>query len=94
MVGAPGHTLPLQQNYEWQLHAACKGMDTELFYHPDAERGHAKRKRIVNAKKICASCPVLNVCAEFALSNVEVYGIWGGMTERERQRITGRAIRL
>lgn len=93
MMGAPAHTAPLQENYEWQAEAACRNVDPELFYYPDAERGTARRRREVAAKKVCASCPVLSVCAQFALDNVEVYGIWGGLTEKERQRAMNRRFR-
>lgn len=93
MMGAPGYTAPLQENYEWQNQAACRKVDPELFYYPDSERGAARKRRETAAKKVCASCPVLAVCARFALENVEVYGIWGGLTEKERQRAMNRRFR-
>lgn len=39
------------------------------------------------AKKICKKCPVTETCKEFAVNNIEVYGIWGGTSDRERKRI-------
>ena len=39
------------------------------------------------ALKICAQCPVKKVCGEYALDHDEEYGVWGGMSERERRRI-------
>jgi WhiB family redox-sensing transcriptional regulator len=44
------------------------------------------RLRLKEAKKICADCPVLKECAEHALHH-EHYGVWGGMSERERRRV-------
>lgn len=44
-------------------------------------------ERIRKARSICAVCPVVEECLEYALERREVYGIWGGKTERERQRI-------
>lgn len=91
--GAANNTLPLLENYEWQEEAACRDADPDLFYYRDMERGEHRRKRELAAKKICKSCPVLNTCAAFALDNVEVYGIWGGLTEKDRQRVLGRKFR-
>ena len=65
---------------QWQDQAACLGMDPDLFF---PERGASTRE----AKSICNSCPVKVDCLEFALRNGEKFGIWGGMSERERRRI-------
>jgi WhiB family redox-sensing transcriptional regulator len=43
--------------YEWQLHAACRGMDSDMFFHPPDERLRARAQRIAAAKAICAGCP-------------------------------------
>ena len=42
------------------------------------------------ARKICGTCPVKEHCLEYALRNGEKFGIWGGMSERERRRILKR----
>jgi len=47
------------------------------------ERGASTRE----AKEVCRSCVVQNDCLEYALQNGEKFGIWGGMSERERRRI-------
>ena len=60
--------------------AACRGVDAELFY-PD--RGVSTAE----AKDVCKRCPVRAACLEFALVNVEKFGIWGGTSERERRRL-------
>ena len=56
------------------------GVDPDLFF---PERGASTRE----AKSVCRACPVQQECLEFALSNGEKFGIWGGMSERERRRV-------
>jgi WhiB family redox-sensing transcriptional regulator len=65
---------------EWLARAACRGMDPELFF-PD--RGESTEQ----AKAVCAACPVRAECLDHALTNVERFGIWGGLSERERRAI-------
>jgi WhiB family redox-sensing transcriptional regulator len=60
-------------------------MDVELFYYPDGERGPAREERELAAKAVCATCPVVAECAAYAIRAREQYGIWGGMTEAERE---------
>ena len=60
-------------------------MDTAIFFHPDQERGQARLRRDELAKRICQHCPVLLECRRHALAVREPYGVWGGMTEHERQ---------
>lgn len=64
----------------WQDYANCRGGDADLFF---PERGASTRK----AKAICHACDVRQACLEFALVNGEKFGIWGGMSERERRRV-------
>ncbi len=66
----------------WRSLAACRGMDTDLFY-PEG-RGRALRTRESIAKQICAQCPVALECRRAAAEMPERYGIWGGLTEGER----------
>lgn len=73
--------------WDWQLDAACRGMDSDLFYHPDGERGPRREQRIQRAKAICSACPVLSQCRSMALKSREPYGIWGGMSEEEREAL-------
>lgn len=49
--------------WDWQLHGACRGANSEVFYHPDGERGRARTQREETAKAICATCPVIDACA-------------------------------
>lgn len=64
----------------WQVDAACRGLDPDLFY---IERGELT----ASAKWVCASCPVTAECLDFALTHYEKFGIWGGRSERERRQL-------
>ncbi len=64
----------------WQDFANCLGVDPDLFF---PERGASTRE----AKEVCRGCVVREDCLEYALANGEKFGIWGGMSERERRRI-------
>ena len=64
----------------WQDYANCRGADADLFF---PERGASTRK----AKAICNACEVREECLSFAINNGEKFGIWGGMSERERRRV-------
>jgi WhiB family redox-sensing transcriptional regulator len=77
---------PVADLWEWQLLAACRGEDSSVFFHPEGERGVARRNRDLQAKAICANCPVRRECATHALTVREPYGVWGGMSEEERER--------
>ena len=78
---------PVTETYDWQLHAACKDVNTNQFFHPDNERGSARTTRDERAKQICRRCPVMLSCREHALRAQEPYGVWGGLRERERHEV-------
>ncbi|MGV1006708.1 MAG: WhiB family transcriptional regulator, partial [Candidatus Nanopelagicales bacterium] len=79
--------------WAWQMQAACRGVDSSVFFHPDGERGNAKATRERGAKLLCANCPVLAKCREHALRVREPFGVWGGLTESEREKVyAGRAL--
>ncbi|HET9690540.1 MAG TPA: WhiB family transcriptional regulator [Acidimicrobiales bacterium] len=67
----------------WRNQANCMGVDPDLFF---PERGASTRE----AKEVCRGCVVQQECLEFALANSEKFGIWGGLSERERRRIRRR----
>jgi WhiB family transcriptional regulator, redox-sensing transcriptional regulator len=69
---------------EWMLEAKCLDADPEAFF---PEKGGSTRE----AKRICAACPVREECLDHALANDERFGIWGGLSERERRRLKRRA---
>ena len=71
--------------WDWQLRGLCRGQDSSLFFHPEGERGAARAAREQSAKEICLNCPVQKQCTEHALRVREPYGVWGGMTEEERE---------
>ncbi len=73
--------------WDWQMKAACRGLDSAMFFHPEGERGSAKETRERAAKALCATCPVLEQCREHALRVREPFGVWGGLTEGERASI-------
>ena len=75
---------PFADLWEWQYSGACQSLPSEMFFHPDGERGPSRRNRDNAAKVVCASCPVINECREHALSVQEPYGIWGGLSEEDR----------
>ena len=69
---------------KWMADAACRGMDTSLFY---PSRG--ANKDVVASRKICNACQVQEECLDYALSLVERedYGVWGGTSGRQRRAI-------
>jgi WhiB family redox-sensing transcriptional regulator len=68
----------------WQGDALCSQTDPEAFF---PEKGGSTR----DAKRICGQCNVQSECLEYALKNDERFGIWGGLSERERRRLRKRA---
>ena len=67
---------------EWQERALCAQTDPEAFF---PEKGGSTTE----AKRICLGCEVRAQCLDYALSNHERFGIWGGLSERERRLLTG-----
>ncbi len=68
---------------EWMAYAKCTGVDPDMFY---PERGAPGTE----AKEVCRGCAVREECLEHALVNGEKFGIWGGLSERERRRVRRR----
>ena len=69
----------------WQDRALCAQTDPEAFF---PEKGGSTRE----AKRVCTSCEVRAECLEYALANDERFGIWGGLSERERRKLKRRAV--
>ena len=80
---------PKVDYWDWQLVAACRGMDSSMFFHPPEERNSARQQRIAQAKAICRTCPAIAECLAHALKVQEPYGIWGGHSEDERAALLG-----
>lgn len=78
---------PVAQRWDWQLEGTCRTVNPETFFHPEGERGPRRRDREAAAKAICAACPVVIECLQHALSVREPYGIWGGLSELEREHL-------
>ncbi|MGM0386468.1 MAG: WhiB family transcriptional regulator [Actinomycetota bacterium] len=78
---------PVMELWEWQYQGLCRDADTELFFHPEGERGGTRRRRDQAAKAICSRCPVIQECRTHALAVREPYGVWGGLSEEERVAI-------
>jgi WhiB family redox-sensing transcriptional regulator len=76
---------PIADVWEWQFQGACRWVDPATFFHPEGERGPARRRRDDAAKAVCATCPVVTQCRRHALNVREPYGVWGGLTEQERE---------
>ncbi len=76
----------------WRTRARCRGLDTEMFYRADGVTRPVRMARERAAKEICATCPVISDCLDWALRTAEPAGIWGGMTPEERgiaRRVAG-----
>ena len=82
--------LDFQPSHEptWRDDALCAQTDPDMFY---PEKGGSTRE----AKKTCLACPVRarhlggsGECLDYALEHQERFGIWGGVSERERRRMS------
>ncbi|RJQ68174.1 WhiB family transcriptional regulator [Pseudonocardiaceae bacterium YIM PH 21723] len=73
------------EEQDWQENALCAQTDPEAFF---PEKGGSTRE----AKRICTGCEVRAECLEYALAHDERFGIWGGLSERERRKLKKRAV--
>jgi WhiB family redox-sensing transcriptional regulator len=83
--GALVDLFDVAEEQEWQERALCAQTDPEAFF---PEKGGSTRE----AKRICQGCDVRSECLEYALAHDERFGIWGGLSERERRRLKKRAV--
>lgn len=81
-LGVPGVRKPAsdEEALAWQVDALCAQTDPEAFF---PEKGGSTRE----AKRICDGCEVRSECLEYALANDERFGIWGGLSERDRRKL-------
>ncbi|PZQ89732.1 MAG: sporulation protein [Leifsonia xyli] len=82
-LGMPGlrpATVDDDNPLSWQSDSLCAQTDPEAFF---PEKGGSTR----DAKRICTGCSVRAQCLEYALENDERFGIWGGLSERERRKL-------
>nr|WP_269204429.1 WhiB family transcriptional regulator [Motilibacter deserti] len=73
------------EELRWQERALCAQTDPEAFF---PEKGGSTRE----AKKVCLSCEVRSECLDYALAHDERFGIWGGLSERERRKLRRQAV--
>lgn len=65
---------------QWWRHAACKDMDVNIFF-PESKA----QNRYDEARKICATCPVIDECLDAAIIEGSWDGMYGGMTRDQRR---------
>jgi WhiB family redox-sensing transcriptional regulator len=76
---------------DWQLRAACRGPQAEVFFPPSgSERKEDRLDREEIAKSICHSCSVRVACLDYAVRIREPHGVWGGLNEAERRELIER----
>jgi hypothetical protein len=71
----------------WMRDAACRGHDPAVFF---PGRTGAARTLLVEARRICAACPVVEECRDHAVSRGERFGVWGGLSEKQRREVRRR----
>lgn len=66
---------------DWADKAACSGADRSMFF-------PGRGEEVSDAKKVCATCPVIEECRGYALrAGKDLYGIWGGLSEKQRKEL-------
>ena len=80
LIDALADLADLAASDAWMDSALCAQTDPELFFPEQGDAAYA-------AKKVCRSCPVRAECLEYALTNDVPFGVWGGLSARERRRV-------
>lgn len=65
---------------DWYVDALCPQTDPEVFFPSEGQSGRA-------AKTVCATCPVRSQCLDWAMENCELFGVWGGVSSKDRQKM-------
>lgn len=76
--------LLMSASARWSETAACSTVSADLFFDRDGETREEREIRERAAKAVCAQCPALDVCLDFAIDRPGIHGLWGGMNGRER----------
>ena len=71
----------------WRESASCTSVGDYFFFAPESETDHARYLREGIARGICEGCAARNHCCRYSLETAQPYGVWGGLTERERKEI-------
>ncbi len=87
MPQQPLAQVPLDSKWHWQELGHCRNADPLLFFHPQNERGSSRSRRDQSAKRVCALCTVRLECADYAIRAREPFGVWGGLSEDDREAI-------
>lgn len=89
----PRDTRTSQRADDWRDQAACRTEDPEIFF--ASEVTPAGQANIHHAKVICWRCPSMEACGAWAFQTRQAFGVWGGVSERERRKIfRRRGVRL
>ena len=82
------------EQLDWQEDASCREFDNVLFFGEDFGESELERQaREAHAKAVCQRCPVIEACLEFSMDTNQKYGIWGGLTDKERASLKRRRAR-
>jgi WhiB family redox-sensing transcriptional regulator len=76
-------TAPITEERPWVVFSACRDRDSDLFF-PETK---AQER---SALRICAICPVQAECLDYAFEADVRFGVWGGMSEKQRRRLARR----
>jgi len=76
--------VPVTEERPWMVFSSCRDADPDLFF--PATPGESD-----HALALCAICPVRSDCLEYALEARERFGIWGGLTEKQRLALLHRS---
>ena len=75
--------MTLLDDQPWRLHAACRDVPTAAFF---GEKG-VTAAETNEVRQFCRACPVREECLAYAVADPDIYGIWGGLTLKERKQL-------
>lgn len=71
------------ESEEWKLDGVCRTVDPDMWFPEPPNSGF-------QAKKLCVRCPVKDECLDYAMTNNEKFGVWGGLSAHERKKLRRR----
>ena len=71
---------PISEERPWVVFSACRDKDPDIFFPDD-------RKETREAIAICGTCPVRSECLEYAIEADIRFGVWGGLSDKQRRRL-------